>query len=53
MGFPMFDPLFAFDAEGNWFPYLAESASPVEGTNSWQVTLASGGHVPRRFGDDR
>ena len=21
MGFPMFDPLFSFDAEGNWFPY--------------------------------
>ena len=42
MGFPMFDPLFAYDAEGNWFPYLAESASPVEGTNSWQVTLRQG-----------
>ena len=42
MGFPMFDPLFSFDAEGNWFPYLAESASPVEGTNSWQVTLRQG-----------
>ncbi|HCH81410.1 MAG TPA: hypothetical protein DFK16_11650, partial [Acidimicrobiaceae bacterium] len=42
MGLPMFDPLFSFDAEGNWFPYLAESASPVEGTNSWQVTLRQG-----------
>ncbi|MEO0495247.1 MAG: ABC transporter substrate-binding protein [Actinomycetota bacterium] len=42
MAFPMFDPLFAFDSEGNWFPYLAESAAPVEGTNSWQVTLREG-----------
>ena len=42
MAFPMFDPLFAFDAEGKWFPYLAESAAPVEGTNSWQVTLRDG-----------
>ena len=42
MALPMFDPLIAYDADGNWFPYLAESASPVEGTNSWQVTLREG-----------
>ena len=38
MGQSIFDPLFALDADGNWFPHLAESASPVEGTNSWQIT---------------
>ena len=27
MGQSIFDPLFTLDAEGNWFPYLAESAS--------------------------
>jgi len=42
MSFPIFDPLFAYDADGNWFPFLAESASPVEGTNSWQITLRQG-----------
>ncbi len=42
MAFPIFDPLFAYDAEGKWFPYLAESATPVEGTNSWQVKLREG-----------
>ena len=42
MAFPMFDPLFAFDAEGNWFPFLAESATPVDGTNSWQVKQREG-----------
>ena len=31
MGQSIFDPLFTLDAEGKWFPYLAESASPVEG----------------------
>jgi len=42
MGQSIFDPLFALDADGNWFPHLAESASPVEGTNSWQITLRQG-----------
>lgn len=42
MANPLFDPLFAYDKDGQWFPYLAESASPVEGTNSWRVTLRDG-----------
>ncbi len=42
MGRSIFDPLFAFDADGNWFPLLAESATPVEGTNSWQIKLREG-----------
>ena len=42
MGQSIFDPLFAIDENGNPFPFLAESASPVEGTNSWQVTLRQG-----------
>ena len=42
MGGSIFDPLVAIDQNGNWFPYVAESASPVEGTNSWQVTLRQG-----------
>jgi len=42
MSFPIFDPLFAYDADGDWFPYLAESASPVEGTNSWQIKVREG-----------
>ncbi|MBQ89003.1 MAG: hypothetical protein CL433_09225, partial [Acidimicrobiaceae bacterium] len=42
MGQSIFDPLFTLDQNGDWFPYLAESASPVEGTNSWQITLRQG-----------
>ncbi len=42
MGLSMIEPVAAFDAEGNWFPYLAESFTPVEGTNSWQMKLREG-----------
>ncbi|MGB0996624.1 MAG: ABC transporter substrate-binding protein, partial [Acidimicrobiales bacterium] len=42
MGQSIFDPLFSIDENGDWFPFLAESSSPVEGTNSWQVTLRQG-----------
>ncbi|MEM9204414.1 MAG: ABC transporter substrate-binding protein, partial [Actinomycetota bacterium] len=42
MAGPVFDPLFAYDATGAWIPYLAESAAPVEGTNSWQIKLREG-----------
>ncbi len=34
MGGSIFDPLVAIDQNGNWFPYVAESASPVEGTTA-------------------
>mgnify|MGYP003310322421 CR=1 FL=1 len=42
MGQSIFDPLIAYDADGDWFPFLAESASPVEGTNSWQIKVRAG-----------
>ncbi|HBH75306.1 MAG TPA: hypothetical protein DDY35_02475 [Acidimicrobiaceae bacterium] len=42
MGQSIFDPLFSIDENGDWFPFLAESSSPVEGTNAWQVTLRQG-----------
>ena len=42
MAQPIFDPLIAIDQDGNWFPFMAESATPVEGTNSWQITLRQG-----------
>ncbi|MEZ5165339.1 MAG: ABC transporter substrate-binding protein [Acidimicrobiales bacterium] len=42
MGYPMFDPLFYVDTDGNWFPYLAESAEPIGDGSSWQVTLRQG-----------
>ncbi len=37
--FTMLEPLAYFDAEGNWFPWLAESFERVEGSNSWLMTL--------------
>ncbi|NIR35253.1 MAG: hypothetical protein GWN79_02955, partial [Actinobacteria bacterium] len=42
MAYPVFDPLFYFDQDGNWFPWLAESAEPVGDGSSWQVTLREG-----------
>ncbi|MEO0494780.1 MAG: ABC transporter substrate-binding protein, partial [Actinomycetota bacterium] len=42
MGLPIFDPLFAFDQDGNWFPNVAESATKIEGTTSWQVKVREG-----------
>ena len=42
MGQSIFDPLIAYDADGEWFPFLAESASPVDGTNSWQIRVREG-----------
>jgi len=42
IGRTLFDPLFAIDENGNWIPYLAAGAAPVEGTNSWQITLREG-----------
>ncbi len=42
IGRTLFDPLFAISQDGTWIPYLAAGAAPVEGTNSWQVTLREG-----------
>ena len=37
----VYDPLFAFDDEGNWQPYLAESMVPNEDNTVWVLTLRS------------
>ena len=42
MGRAIFDPMFVMDADGNWVPYLAAGAAPVEGTTSWQIFLREG-----------
>ncbi len=42
MGYTMIEPVAYYDSEGNWFPWLAESFTPVEGTNSWQMKLREG-----------
>lgn len=42
MGFAIFDPLFYIDKDGNWFPFLAESATPVGDGSSWQVKVREG-----------
>ena len=42
MGYAMMDPPSYYDEAGNWFPWLAESFTPVEGTNSWQMKLREG-----------
>ena len=38
----LYDPLFAFDAEGSASPYLAESASSNDDHTMWTITLRSG-----------
>ena len=42
MGYAIFDPLFYFDADGNWFPWLAESATPIGDGSSWQIKVREG-----------
>ncbi len=42
MAFAIFDPLFYIDEDGNWFPFLAESATPVGDGSSWQVKVREG-----------
>ena len=42
MGFAIFDPLFYIDRDGNWFPFLAESATPIGDGSSWQVKVREG-----------
>jgi peptide/nickel transport system substrate-binding protein len=39
MGYAIYDPLFYVDTDGNWFPFLAESAEPVGDGSSWDVTV--------------
>ena len=42
MGYPMFDPLAYFDAEGNWIPYLAESFTSNDDGTVWRMRLRDG-----------
>ncbi len=42
VGFALMEPLAYYDEAGNWFPWLAESFTRVEGTNSWQIKLREG-----------
>ncbi len=42
MGYPIFDPLFYFDQDGNWFPWLAETATPSADFMSWDIKVREG-----------
>jgi len=42
MGYAIFDPLFYVDTEGNWFPFLAESAEPLGDGSTWEVKVREG-----------
>ena len=42
IGYQIYDPLFYVDTEGNWFPFLAESATPVGDGSSWDIKLREG-----------
>ena len=42
MTYPVFDPVAYWDTQGNWIPYLAESFTPIDGGQSWQMKLREG-----------
>ena len=42
MAYPMFDPVAYWDTQGRWIPYLAESFTPINGGESWQMKLREG-----------
>lgn len=42
MGYAIYDPLFYIDTEGNWFPFLAESAAPIGDGSTWEVKVREG-----------
>lgn len=42
MGYQIYDPLFYVDTDGNWFPFLAETAEPVGDGSTWEITLRQG-----------
>lgn len=42
VGNAVFDPLSAYDAQGNWAPYLAKSFTPSADFKTWTVDLRSG-----------
>ena len=42
VGLAIYDPMVAFDADGNWKPYLAKSLVPNSDYTKWTVTMRSG-----------
>ena len=42
MAYPVFDPAAYWDTSGRWIPYLAESFTPINGGESWQMKLREG-----------
>ena len=42
VGNAVFDPLSAYDADGNWAPYLAKAFTPSADFKSWTVDLRAG-----------
>lgn len=42
MAYTMIEPVAYYDADGNWFPWLAESFTPLDGNSSWQMKLREG-----------
>jgi len=42
VGNAVFDPLSAYDAEGNWAPYLAKAFTPSADFKTWTVDLRAG-----------
>jgi len=42
IGLAIYDPMVAFDANGNWAPYLAQSLKPNSDYTTWDVTMRSG-----------
>ena len=42
MTYPIFEPVAYWDPRGNWIPYLAESFTPINGGESWQMKLREG-----------
>ena len=42
MGYAIYDPLFYVDTDGQWFPFLAESAEPLGDGSTWEVKVREG-----------
>ena len=42
MTYPVFDPVAYWDTKGQWIPYLAESFTPINDGQSWQMKLREG-----------
>ncbi|MYJ36940.1 MAG: ABC transporter substrate-binding protein, partial [Acidimicrobiaceae bacterium] len=42
MTYPVFDPVAYWNTQGQWIPYLAESFTPINDGQSWQMKLREG-----------